>query len=480
MNLHALRATIRSRPVYAYGLAVGLAVAALGLRLLFWDLLPGFPYLGFVAVVAVAAALGGTGPGIFAALLSSGLGLYFLTTPGHTLAPPTNFEAGRVIFFLAVCAVTIAVVRFADTTSQRLSEARDELLRLNQELSRRLGDLQDRETRLGLAVRAAGAGIWEWRLDTDEMIFSDRAKAIYGFPADQPLSRELVRSATHPEDRAHTVAQAKRALDPAIRDSSPYRYRVVRPSGEICWLVAHGEVVFEERGGQTVPVRYVGTLVDVTEQKLAEDRLRLLAREVDHRANNLLAVIQGAVALSKASTVAELKAVISGRVQALGRANQLLSEGRWQGADLRRLVEEELMVFGLGEGSPMTIDGPDASLPPALAQSLAMALHELATNAAKYGALSMPSGRVSVTWRRAADGALHLRWQETGGPPVVKPSKTGFGSAVLQRALSGSTGGEVQMQWRPEGVVCELALPPPQAQASAASEKGTLEPDVAG
>jgi two-component sensor histidine kinase len=156
--------------------------------------------------------------------------------------------------------------------------------------------------------------------------------------------------------------------------------------------------------------------MDVTERKRTEERARLLAREVDHRANNLLAVVQSVVHLSTATTTEALKHVLLGRIAALGRAHQLLSEARWQSANLRRLVEEELLPFRLGETARYAILGEDVALPPAAAQGVAMALHELATNASKYGAFSEPTGRVEVSWSRNGTGSLTIRWRETGGP----------------------------------------------------------------
>jgi PAS domain S-box-containing protein len=429
-------------------------------------------------------------------------------------------------------------------------------------------------------------GVWDWRPLTNEMIYSEEAKAICGFPAGEPVTYDMVASVTHPEDFPRTSAQAARALDPAIRDDAPYEYRLLLASGEERWVLANGQAVFETVGGRVVATRYVGTLqditarkaaeaaraqaatrlrlaidagrmavwqvdaergvtpspelnrmlgfpddarpsirelakltlpgelervretaeaaqargerffeaeyrirrtdgevrwllvraelvpeadglsrsaigvaMDVTDRKDSEERLKLLAREVDHRANNLLTVVLGTVQLSQAETAEALKNVLAGRITALGRAHQLLSEARWEGADLRRLVEEELLAFSLGEAARVTLGGPDVALSPAAAQALAMALHELATNAVKYGALSVPAGCVAVNWTRPTAGALSIRWTETGGPLVAAPSRRGLGTAMLARALSGPLGGRTKLDWRPEGLVCDLELP---------------------
>ena len=447
--------------------------------------------------------------------------------------------------------------------------------------------LSESEARLDLATRAAGVGVWDWDLETNDMVVSEEAKEIFGLPPGRPVTRGQIVSATYRPDREAAWSQVERALDPDVRDPSPYEYRIVRQSdGELRWVWAIGEPVFAEVDGGMKAVRYVGTVQDITERKLAEDavraserrlrlaleagrmavwrvdmdlgliptpelnrllgfasdakpsvqeviagympgevervrgviaqalakgerffeieyrhrrqdgrvlwllnrseltldaegrpvnalgvvmditerkadeeRLKLLAREVDHRANNLMTVIQGTVTLSQADTPEALKEVIVGRISALARAHQLLSEARWQGADLRRLVEEELLAFSLGEDSRVTIEGDSLALPPAAAQSLAMALHELATNAAKYGALSRPGGRVEVRWKGGGREPLVLTWTETGGPPVSPPKRRGLGTQILARALAGALGGSTKMDWRPEGLKRPLTLP---------------------
>ena len=198
-------------------------------------------------------------------------------------------------------------------------------------------------------------------------------------------------------------------------------------------------------------------LFDITDRMAAEERLRLLAREVDHRANNLLAVVQSTVALSKAPSVPALKEILAGRVAALARAHQLLAESRWSGADLRRIVEEELRPYTVDDPHRVIIRGNRYPLEPHAAQSVAMAIHELSTNAAKYGALSVEEGRVAVTWTSDTIG-LRMRWEERGGPPVKPPSHRGLGMTVLERSLKSQSGGGAKLDWRPQGLVCELTL----------------------
>jgi PAS domain S-box-containing protein len=194
---------------------------------------------------------------------------------------------------------------------------------------------------------------------------------------------------------------------------------------------------------------------DITEKKRREVQIALLAREADHRTNNLLAVAQATVHLTQAATTAELKTAIEGRLQALANAHALLAQARWSGADLRELAVKELSPY-FHSGDPRAhIEGQSLLLKPELAQAMAMALHELATNALKYGALSSLSGRLKVAWLVAPDGRLHLRWTESGGPKVSQPTKEGFGTRALTR-LIGQLNGRVTFEWRSEGVACDI------------------------
>jgi PAS domain S-box-containing protein len=307
--------------------------------------------------------------------------------------------------------------------------------------------------RLRLAVEAGRTAIWQ--VDGRGIASSPELNRVLGFPEDNPTTLADVDGLYLPGEQERTRKIAQEALARGERYVEG-EYRIRRPDGEVRWLLTRAEWQLNEKG---LPRSLVGVVMDITERKDSEERLRLLAREVDHRANNLLAVVQGTVQLSQAPTAEALKAVLIGRVAALGRAHQLLSEARWQGADLRRLVEEELLAFSLGEAARVSIRGEDVALPPAAAQSLAMALHELATNAAKYGALSTADGQVAISWTRERRGPLVIRWAESGGPLVARPTRRGLGAAMLSRALGGALRGETRMDWRPEGLVCELELP---------------------
>ena len=196
---------------------------------------------------------------------------------------------------------------------------------------------------------------------------------------------------------------------------------------------------------------------DITARKQAEAQIKYLARETEHRTKNILATVQAAVHLTHAESVAEFKKSIEGRIQALADVHRLFVELRWAGAELRELVTQELAPYRRGDGTRVNIEGPNLLLEPNAAQTIAVVCHELATNAAKYGALSVADGRIAVAWTSTSDGRLVLRWNETGGPPVTKPTREGFGTRVVGKMVQQSKG-EVRFDWRPEGLVCEVAM----------------------
>jgi PAS domain S-box-containing protein len=202
---------------------------------------------------------------------------------------------------------------------------------------------------------------------------------------------------------------------------------------------------------------------DITEQKLASERIQLLAHEVDHRAKNLLALVQGTVHLSQAESAQALKNAIEGRLQAISCAHSLFALSRWQGADLRTLITQELAPYGPSRGKRAHYHGPEILLDPNAAQSIAIVFHELTTNAVKYGALSGDGGKLTVEWSQSDEGVV-IRWTETGGPPVAgPPRRRGFGTRVIEQLVELQIRGTVLLDWQPTGLVCHITLPPRSA-----------------
>ena len=213
------------------------------------------------------------------------------------------------------------------------------------------------------------------------------------------------------------------------------------------------------------PVRGGGvaiTLSDITERKSADARQRMLVNELNHRVKNSLATVQAIAAqsLRGPQAPAEMRERFMARLFALARANDVLVAETWLGASLSSLAAE--MARPHGDGERFTIEGPDVHLAPQSATAMALGLHELATNAAKYGALSTPQGRVSLLWNVEGEGAarrLRLTWREVGGPAVTKPGPPGFGSRLIERGLASELKADVRLDFAPDGVVFQLSAP---------------------
>ena len=198
---------------------------------------------------------------------------------------------------------------------------------------------------------------------------------------------------------------------------------------------------------------------DITEQRRNLERINILAREAEHRSKNVLANVLAIINLSQSDNSERLKEVISGRIQALANVHSLFAETRWVGAEVSAIAKQELAPY-LQEGHDKRIvmEGLQIVLEPTAAQAIAVSLHELATNAAKYGALSNAKGRIGLAWSRTEDGQLMLRWTELGGPRANAPERKGFGSRLIEGTIS-PLGGKVLFDWRSEGLVCEIAVP---------------------
>jgi len=210
-------------------------------------------------------------------------------------------------------------------------------------------------------------------------------------------------------------------------------------------------------GGKVIGVSNIAR--DISERKRSEAHISTLTREAEHRAKNLLANVKAMIRLSQSDTLETFKEVIEGRIEALANVHSLFAQSRWTGAELGSLIKQELSPYSGGGETRALTNGSTVILKPDVAQAIAVVLHELATNAAKYGALSVAEGHVRVEWSRAADGQLVLRWTEVGGPPVNPPTRKGFGIIVMDSMIREGMKGRVQLDWHAEGLACEITLP---------------------
>lgn len=339
------------------------------------------------------------------------------------------------------------------------------LERLNAELERRVKDrtaeleasherLRKSEARRSLALAAGQMGSWEIDLQTDIFRWDDAKCRIFGIDQDHYSARlEDIRHRIHPDDWEAYLASHRLAANEGR--SGQTEFRILRPNGEVRWCVNASAA---SRTAESEPIVVSGVTIDITERKEAEQSQSLLAREVDHRARNTLAVVQSILRLTRADSIDDLVSALDGRIQALARAHTLLSNTRWQGADLAKLVNEEMAPYRSRESERVITSGPPLLLRPSTAQAFALVLHELATNAAKYGALSELSGQISVTWE-LTDSSLILRWSEIGGPPANPPLKSGFGTRVVGATIERQLQGKALFHWRSEGLECILTVP---------------------
>lgn len=323
--------------------------------------------------------------------------------------------------------------------------------------------LAESESRLRVAQEAGGIGSWEWEVASGRLRWTDQTFALFGFdPAAGQPNHAAVRARRHPEDRPRLEAELEAAARTGRLDTE---YRILRPlpdgGVETVWIATQGRAAppTAERG-----LVMSGVHRDITARKRAEEHVTLLAREVEHRSKNALAVVQATLRLTKAASHEEYVRVVGDRVAALSRAHNLFADRGLVGADLRAMLEGELLPFaqrGAASGPHVELNGPDVTLSVTATQPLAMVIHELATNAAKHGALSLPSGLVSVAWVRH-EGGVRLTWSERGGPPIAaEPSRTGFGTRVIEQTVRKQLGGELDRFWNPGGIVVEMRFPYP-------------------
>ena len=313
--------------------------------------------------------------------------------------------------------------------------------------------LRQSERLRSLALAAGQMGSWEWNVTRGTTVWDQGQCEIFGVPSTFVPTLESVQPLINPEDFELLV----RAFRKATKESNTFQteFRVLRPNGEVRWCTGTAAASFDERGRL---IWLSGVTADITDRKRAEERQILLAEEVDHRARNVVAVVQSIMRLTRAESIEDYIAALDGRIGALSNAHRLLAGSRWEGADLNRLVEEEFAPYRAAGNERVSAKGPIVLLPPATAQTIALALHELATNAAKYGALSTGSGRVEFAWH-TKPGQLQLVWVEFDGPKITPPSRQGYGSRAIVAGIERQLGGMVNFDWREGGLHCTLCVP---------------------
>ena len=318
--------------------------------------------------------------------------------------------------------------------------------------------LADRNAQLALAGRAALVGNYTYDVNKGTMQVSEGYAAIHGLPeGTTETSYSEWRARVHPED----LERAERLRDQAFADGRKEdnaEYRIVIPTGVVRWIERRGSISYGEDGS---PERVVGVNIDVTERKRAEQHQRALNAELDHRVKNVLATVNAIIAQTQqvSGSRADFVARLNSRIDALARTHELLSESNWRGVSLVEIVRREFAPYATENAE---VGGPSVTLKVEATQAVATVLHELTTNAAKYGAFSNRTGRVLVQWGWLQNGShdrLVIEWQEVGGPQVLAPSQFGYGTTIIRELIPFELGGAVELSFATEGTRCRLEIP---------------------
>ncbi len=318
------------------------------------------------------------------------------------------------------------------------------------------------EERLQLALGASDmVGIWDADLAAGTIYADANFARVHGMDVAQaaagaPLTDVFCNM--HPDDAPVLRDQLHRMMDGA--DTLHVEHRLKQPDGTDRWVLAQGRLVRDAAG---LPIRLPGAIVDVTERRESEQRQRLLMEEMAHRVKNTLAVVQSIArqTLRDDADIATAREALSARLVSLGAAHDVLMQGSWSRTSLGPLVDSAARLHAPGPGR-WTVAGPEVVLGPRAALAFAMVLHELGTNAVKYGALSVAGGTVDVCWRvmdAPGQETLHFAWSERNGPQVAPPTRRGFGTRLIERSLVSELQGTVAYAYTPDGVTLTLDAP---------------------
>lgn len=326
---------------------------------------------------------------------------------------------------------------------------------MEHEIERRMFDLSASESRLRFIVSAVNMGVWTLDLGEQRLIASGHCKANFGRDTGEPFTYQDLQAAIDPRDRDRWSTVVEDAI--ASGTDFAIEYRINTPSGEEKWIEVRGQV---ERDVQDQPIAIAGISLDITERRQAEEHRKLLARELNHRVQNSLAMAQSVFAqsLRTANSIEEARQSAFGRIQALSTAQNLLTKDGFSAASIRDVVEQTLAPF---DGGNLRIGGPKILLGAKAVSAFSLALHELATNASKYGAMTTERGSVTISWEieKGEPALMRFHWSEMDGPPVRQPERRGFGSRVIEDTIKIELGGRATVDYRPTGILYEVIAP---------------------
>ena len=461
------------RPVLGLACSLAIVATAWQLRIATDTLLPsGYPYITFFPAVIITSFLFGVRLGSLSALLCGLIAWCYFVGPGETFS--TDGVEVALAFYVFVVGTDLLLVHGMQSANKQLIKEReisldlakakarilDELKRRMAEKKQAIADLEDSETTMHLATETAGIGLWRWHVPSGRIHWDHAMFEIYGISptVDGIVEYRDYIGSVHPDDAAEQDAVLK---DTIIRcGTSTREFRIRRKSDNKIRHIRAVEIARADLDGQTQWV--VGTNLDVTEQKDRERHVQFLMGEINHRAKNLLAVVMSVAHQTGGGANAEFVGKFSARIQSLSASQNILVANNWTSVALENLVRAQLDHFKDLIGNRITLGGDTVYLSPAAVQTIGMALHELTTNASKYGALSNDSGRVAITWQHKpgeASGRFVMNWNEFDGPSVVAPQRKGFGSSVTGEVVKMSLGARITTDFSPTGFSWQLDCP---------------------
>jgi PAS domain S-box-containing protein len=417
------------------------------------------PWLGsdrgfiiFVPAIILTTFIAGFGPAVFAAVLAGVAISYFFVPAYGSFGPTADGMVGLATYVIGATAGIVLVHRLRTTNTRLDAErARAEELARQQTL---LNDaLQIAKQRLEFSLEASGAATWGWNVRENTLDqWTLEYQRLFGFGPNDPETIEIWLARIHPTDRSHITNRMTQIMENAGDDIWSEEFRIIHPDKGERWIFGLGRA-FRDSSGRAI--RMAGVNMDITDRKRAEEREQLLVRELQHRTKNFFAVVQAIAArtLTGQQTLHQAREAFVGRLMTLARADYQLTSSKLTATSLQELLDSEMAPFA----GRYVASGPNVLLPANVVQNFALAVHELATNAAKYGAFGTPDGRILISWTMNTNGeadSVKFAWRETGGPTVVKPERSGFGTSLLTATL-----GHARIEFAPDGFRYEVDVP---------------------
>ena len=306
-----------------------------------------------------------------------------------------------------------------------------------------------------MALTASNIATWEWDIARDRVEGDDNLKTMFSLQHDAPISVRDFFAAMTPEDRVLTEQKVSEAL--ANGKEFEIEFQIAKTGR---WLVGIGQFLEPDIHGK--PTRAVGVNIDATDKKHQEQHSRFMLREINHRVKNTLAILQSLAAqtLRRSHSAEQFMTAFSGRLQSIAAAHTILSDSEWGSVHLRGMIDVQVRPFANDVAGAVEVIGPDIDLEPDEALGLSMILHELATNAHKYGSLTVPTGVVQITVSVVNESNLiEVVWEEVNGPKVIPPTARGFGSILIERSLDKVIGSKVETRYADEGFHARITIP---------------------